>query len=585
MHKESKPREIKRLFASSFNLSSKQIEYLNKSKESFIYEVIYKNIDESDYEILYDNDLNYKEAKDSSYNNSTPKGSSLFPNERFDTAVISRKRVRATGRPNSPVRDLVTALIVLNSNGWTHKELFDNLRFNHLTRRAFGLYGLDENLFSEATFYKFQKRLLDHWLKTGVNLLELSFQKLTASMMASLGLKTDIIRMDSFEAMSNITSYSRARLVVEVLRRVFRILSEEEQELHNDLFAPYLKKSSSKYVYDLNSEEYVSHLDILAKVYAKVFDKFNDKYKENDVFKIFIRVFNEHFTIIDNKFIPKDSKDLSSDSLQSPDDEEATFRTKRGKNFKGYVTTVTETANPDNKVQLIVDISTDANNVDDSNILNSRIDTIKEQYEAVDELHADGAYGSKENDEKLEKLDITMVQTAIRGRKPKVKIIIKETEVGDFAVECPLQEVIANEGKKKYKAIFNNDVCENCPLADKCKMKNSKKGRVFYFSKEQLKASIRNNNIDNIPKERQKLRPNVEATVKEFTKNLNHKGKFKLRGRFKVALHAIAMSISINLGRIYRLFRKNRVVFPVFVQIYLFLSINRVFYLKNKAIS
>ncbi len=584
MHKESKPREIKRLFAPSFKLSSKQIEYLNKSEEAFIYEVIYKNIDESDYEILYDNDLNYKEVKDGSYENNTEKGNSLFPSEKFDTEVITRKRIRATGRPNSPVRDLVTALIILNSNGWTHKELFDNLRFNLLTRRVFGLYGLDEKLFSEATFYKFQRRLLDHWLKTGVNLLDLSFQNLTARMIKSLGLKTDIIRIDSFEAMSNITSYSRVRLVVEVLRRVFRILSEEEQSLNEEFFAPYLKKSSSKYVYDLNSEEYVSHLDTLAEVYAEIFDKFNDKYKENDVFKIFIRVFNEHFVSVKDKFIPKDTKDLSSNSLQSPDDEEATFRTKRGESFKGHVTTVTETANPDNKVQLVVDVDTDANNVDDSKILNSRVNDIKEQYEDVNEIHADGGYGSEENDKKLEKLGITMIQTAIRGRKPKVKIIIRESEVGDFVVECPSQKVIANKGKKKYKAIFNDDICKTCPLVDKCKMKKNKKGRVFYFTIEQLKASIRNNNINNIPKERQKLRPNVEATVKEYTKNMNHKGKFKVRGRFKIALHATAMSISINLGRIYRLFTKNGVNFTVFVQIYLFLSINRVFYLKNKAI-
>jgi len=585
LHKESNPRKTKRLFAPSFELSSKQLEYLNKSKEALIYELIYKNIDESDYAILYDNDLSYKEAKDSSYAKNVENGNSLFPEERFDFEVITRKRVRATGRPNYPVRDLVTALILLNSNGWTHKDLFDNLSYNLLTRRAFGLYDLSENLFSEGTFYKFQRRLLEHWLTTGVNLLDLSFQKLTSNMIKTLGLKTDIIRIDSFEAMSNISSYSRVRLVVEVLKRVFRILSKEEQSLNEDLFSSYLKKSSSKYVYDLNSEEYVSHLDILAEVYSEVFDKFNDKYKENDVFKIFIRVFNEHFTSIDNKFSPKDSKDLSSDSLQSPDDIDATFRTKRGKSFKGEVVTVTETANPENDINLVIDVNTEANNVDDSKILNSIIDDIQEQYPDINEIHADGGYGSEENDKKLDKLEITLVQTAIRGRKPSIKITVSKSERDDFIVKCPIQEVIASKGKKRYKAVFNDDKCKTCPLVDKCNMRRNKKGRVLYFTKEQLKANIRNNNIDTIPKKRQKLRPNVEATVKEFTKNLNHKGKFKVRGKFKIALHATATSIGINLGRIFRLFRKNKVDFAVFVQFVIFLSIKHVYYTKNHSIS
>jgi hypothetical protein len=484
LHKESKPRERKELFNPVFELSSKQMKYLDKSKEALINELIYKNIDESDYATLYDNDLNYKEVKDNSYPKNVENGNSLFPNEGFDSEVISRKRVRATGRPNYPVRDLVTALILLNSNGWTHKELFDNLSYNLLTRRAFGLYDLSENLFSEGTFYKFQRRLLEHWLRTGVNLLELSFQKLTSKMIELLGLKTDIIRIDSFEAMSNISSYSRVRLVVEVLKRVFVILSKEEQSLNEELFSSYLKKSSSKYVYDLNSEEYVSHLDSLANVYTEVFDKFNDKYKENDVFKIFIRVFNEQFISVNNKVSPKDSNDLSSDNLQSPDDKDATFRTKRGKDFKGQVTTAVETANPENDINLVIDVSTEPNNIDDSKILNSRIDGIKEQYPDVNEIHADGAYGSEENDKKLEELEVTLVQTAIRGRKSNIKITVSKNELNDFIVNCPTQKVTASKGKKKYKAVFDDDKCKTCPLADKCNMKRTKKGKVLYFTKE-----------------------------------------------------------------------------------------------------
>jgi len=54
-----------------------------------------------------------------------------------------------------------------------------------------------------------------------------------------------------------------------------------------------------------------------------------------------------------------------------------------------------------------------------------------------------------------------------------------------------------------------------------------------------------------IPPERRKIRPNVEATVREFRNNMNHKGKLKVRGAFKTDIWAYTMAISINFGRIY----------------------------------
>jgi hypothetical protein len=46
--------------------------------------------------------------------------------------------------------------------------------------------------------------------------------------------------------------------------------------------------------------------------------------------------------------------------------------------------------------------------------------------------------------------------------------------------------------------------------------------------------------------------PIVEATIKEFVKPLNHKGKLRVRGQFKTMMYACSMGISINFGRIHR---------------------------------
>ena len=72
----------------------------------------------------------------------------------------------------------------------------------------------------------------------------------------------------------------------------------------------------------------------------------------------------------------------------------------------------------------------------------------------------------------------------------------------------------------------------------------------------------RNKNIQKIPKERRKIRPNVEATMKEF-KVKTKAGKIKVRGMFKASIFAFAMGISINFGRIYRYLNENGLNFDI----------------------
>lgn len=69
---------------------------------------------------------------------------------------------------------------------------------------------------------------------------------------------------------------------------------------------------------------------------------------------------------------------------------------------------------------MITDISVNPNNVDDSQILNERIDQIKEKNPELSELHKDGDYGSEENDNKFEELEITQITTAVRGRESEI---------------------------------------------------------------------------------------------------------------------------------------------------------------------
>jgi hypothetical protein len=506
------------LFGIASQLPQAKLKKLKKSKEYDFYRLVFCKIAEGDFAILYSD---------------------------------------MSSRPNAPVNSLVASIILMYHNNWTTEQLFDHIDFDLLTRTALGLDTLEETPFCPATFFNFQNRLLRHFTQTGENLLEGVFDGFTRQQLKILKIKTDIQRSDSFMAMSNIRSYSRTQLLIEMLIRLHRVLSDEDKRRFEELLDPYIKQSSGQYIYNLERSSIPHEQEKLGLLYHKLYEALKESYKDFEVFSIFERVYTEHFTIIDDKVTIKAGKELKGGILQSPDDIDAAYRQKRGRHYRGQSVNITETCNPDNELNLITDVAVCSNDTDDSKILNKRIELIKEKTPELNELHTDGAYGSEDNDKKMEELEITHVQTAVRGRKAEVSMEIEEVSDGRYTVKCPGQSVSSEKTKTRYKACFDANICKQCPLSRNCPTKEQSDKRTYYFDRSDYLLGKRNRNIKSLPPERRKLRPNVEATVKEFTKAFNHKGKLRVRGLFKTMVYAHATAISINFGRIWRYMTEN----------------------------
>ncbi len=275
------------------------------------------------------------------------------------------------------------------------------------------------------------------------------------------------------------------------------------------------------------------------------------RYSDDPVFRIFERVYKEHFTVEHDRITVKKPDELTSDSLQSPDDIDATYRNKNGKDSKGQSINVFETAHPENPVNLINDVSVQANNVNEDKVLHERIDTVKNKTPDIDELHFDGAYGSSGNDKKFEELHITPVQTGIKGRPSSVEIDIDRINENHYIVSCPCQRVHSQPSRKREKACFDLRTCSACAFSSECPAIPTKKGRVYYFTRADYLKKKRLNQINNIPVSRRKLRNNVEATVAEFTRKMPQK-KLKVRGYFRTTVFAYTAAMAINFGRIFR---------------------------------
>jgi hypothetical protein len=501
------------LFGIASQLPKAKLKKLKKSKEYDFYQLVFCKINEKDFSVLYSDN---------------------------------------SSRPNAPVNSLVASIILMYHNNWTTEELFDRIDFDLLTRTALGLDTLEQTPFCPATFFNFQNRLLSHFVATGWNLIEAVFDSFTQQQLKALKIKTNIQRSDSFMAMSNIRSYSRTQLLIEMLIRLYRVLSDEDKLRFKELLNPYIEQSSGQYIYNLQRQQIPHEQEKLGQLYHKLHEALKESYKDFEVFGVFERVYTEHFTIIDDKITVKTGKELNGSTLQSPDDIDATYRKKRARHYRGQSVNVTETANPDNELNLITDVAVFSNDTDDSKILNERVEPIKEKTPDLNELHTDGAYGSEDNDRKMEELEITHVQTAVRGRKAEVSMEIEEVSEGQYTVKCPHQCVSSEKARKRYKGCFDVEICKQCPLRRNCPAKQQSDKRTYYFDRSDYLLGKRNRNIKSLPPERRKLRPNIEATVKEFTKPFNHKGKLRVRGLFKTMVYAHAMAISINFGRVWR---------------------------------
>lgn len=493
-------------------LSESQKKAYLESRERWFYELVFKRIDEKAFAPLYSEEKS---------------------------------------RPNAAINCMVGALILQSYNRWSYEFLMRQVRFDILMRSAIGLTSLDEVPFCEATLFNFQNRLLAYELATGTHLIEQLFDGLTAEQLKTLKLKADYQRCDSVQVESNIRTYSRIQLLIEVLLRVYRVFSEEDKERFRESFEPFVGKSSGQYVYRIEHSELGTEFERVAAVYLAIRETVGTTYGETEIARIFERVFDEHFTMVDDRIAIRPSEELHSGSLQSPDDEDATYRKKRGVSYRGQILTATETCNPENELQLITDVHVTANNRDDSDELHDRLDEIKEKTPEIAVLYTDGGYGSEENDTTLELMGIEQVQTAIRGRKSSVDIEITKKEDGFYEVRCPYQSGEIHVARKRMKAVMRGSICATCPMSGSCPSQKRRSGRVIYFDDQDVLRQKRQRNIRALPEELRNLRPNVEATMREFSRR-TEAGKLKVRGLFKAELFAVMTAIGINFGRVYR---------------------------------
>lgn len=468
-------------------------------------------------------------------------------------------------RPNVPVNVLLGLEVLKAGFNWTDEELYDHFCFDVQVRYALGYHNLGEGAFTLRTLYNFRRRVAEHMQQTGKNLIAAAFEQVADAQIAAYGLKTDKVRMDSTQIASNICQTSRLQLLVEVLQRVERILEESDQEHYAEAFAPYVQGSSGQYLYRMKGEDRESHLARTGYLMAQLVDELAIRYEEDPAYQVLVRVFNEHFLVQtgeDETLRPKASTELSADSLQSPDDWEASFRRKAGEDHVGYVTNLSETCHPNNEMQLLLKVQTAPNTTDDADFLVEALPDLTVRT-AVNEMYTDGGYNGPDVDIAMQQAQVKQVQTAIRGGQSQgegphlADFIWHVDEEGvPQSVSCPHgQTVLAQPGRKtgRFIAHFAQERCATCPFRDTCPTQPLKRKpcRALYVSQQQVNVARRRQRCAQVQNDNQNLRAAIEATVGAVKRPFSN-GKVPVRGQVRVSMMMAAAAIMNNVRRICR---------------------------------
>jgi len=370
--------------------------------------------------------------------------------------------------------------------------------------------------------------------------------------------------MDSTQIASNIMDMSRLQLLVEILQRVYRMLTEVDQQVYAETFAPYLKGHSGQFVYRIKGKEATEeHLQLIGELIHRLLREFQNPYGKEPICQVLERFFDDNFRLAEKQVKTKANKELEAGCLQSVDDLEATYRKKGRKSYKGYVANLSETCDPENPLQLITKVQVAANNTNDNELLVKALPNLKERT-GLKTIYTDGPYAGPDVDEALQNHEVTQIQTGINGKPPDPS----KLHLADFEIHqdengvpteaiCPSGQVAPvqlSSHKRGYRTDFDPQVCQACPfhLEGRCPAQPGKKRASFRltFLPDQLAVAQRRRRMLANKRAGKNHRTAIEGTVREV-KHPYPSGKLPVRGQFRMACVIVGSAAMTNIRRIH----------------------------------
>jgi len=481
---------------------------------------------------------------------------------RIDEEIFAPLYSEEASRPNVPVNVLVGAEILKSGFGWSDEQLYEQVCFNLQVRHALGEDDLRGEIFSLRTLYNFRRRVREYEEETGINLYQKVFEQVTNEQLEAVKLATGWQRMDSTQVLSNLAEMSRLGLLVAVLQSVHKQLPESMKDEWAQRWARYLEGRPHQVCYRIATDEVEDHLVIIGEELCAVGAALMEQAPESEVLGLIQRVLEEQYEQDQNGNVHlRPEGEIGSDSLQSPHDPDATYRVKGGATYAGgYVANVSETADPENDVQLITDVQVEPNRADDATLMEQSLDDQARRGIEVNQVTVDGGYTGPNGEAACAKHDVTLRPTRMRGGQTdpdhwgwKEYTWEVEDDGTPVSVTCPqgcTATVFPGRAEDCFLARFEDERCASCPFFNtKCRVQERKRlSPTLYVTRRRVEIALRRQQMS---PEDASIRAVVESTVRSL-KRAFPGSKLPVRGLMRARMMLYPAAMMVNVRRLHR---------------------------------
>ena len=391
-------------------------------------------------------------------------------------------------RPNTPVNVIVGALIIKELFDYSDDEMVENLMLDFRIQYALHTTSFEEQPLSDKTLSRFRKRCYDYERLHNQDLYHDCVTDLSAAIAKIMNVNGRIRRMDSMMIASNIRKLSRMELIYSCIAKLaVYIENKTGTNLPEELKHYSDPNDFNKVIYHQRSTDAEIRIKQLLKDADTLLDLCGCDYEDTTEYELFVRCLTEQTTIENSvrRLRTKEEGTMNSTALQNPSDPEATYRSKGGKSYRGYVANIEESVGKNASV--ITDYRYEQNIQSDSAFLKEHLEQMAKQKETV-LLVTDGDYSGTANAELAESKNVELITTSLVGRDaPDILADFEFNEEGTRILKCPAghepKSCSYMKATSQCSVSFDRNHCVGCPYQDKCKPKIFKKVAKLVTSK------------------------------------------------------------------------------------------------------
>lgn len=485
---------------------------------------------------------------------------------RIDETIFAPLYSEKASRPNVPVNVLVALSILKAGFGWSDKVLYEQVCFNLQVRHALGYHDLRAEIFTLRSVYNFRRRVKEYEEETGIDLMKKVFEQINDEHLELVAVATGWERMDSSQILSNLAKMNRLELLVAVVQAVYKRLPESVEEDWAERWSTYLEGRPHEVCYGIPDRDLEEHLETIGQELSAVERVLVEEAPESDMLTLVTRVLEEQYERrADGMVRLRPGEEVSAESLQSPHDPDATFRVKGGIPFRGgYVMNVSETADPENPVQLITDVQVEANHTDDTSLMEQSLDDQAERDIGVEQVTTDGGYTGPRGEEACEKHDVELRATRMRGGRSAAdkwgwEEYRWEVDDDDIPVRviCPqgcAADLSPGKAEGAFIARFDHECCADCPFfRNMCRVQDrSRVGPTLYVRGRTIKVAQQRQSLH---PEDTSIRVVVESTIRSVKRGFRN-NKLPVRGLTRARTMILGAATMVNVRRLHQHFRE-----------------------------